>query len=179
MVVQEYNNVIRLTEPTIEPVTLEQIKDQLRIEQSFTLDDSLLNDFNLVARARCEEYANRYFAESDFLVLFDKFPDSSRMKLPFPDTIVNSVTYLDSDNTEQSLTGFTYDPYFQELIYTGVFPVATNVKINVTSGKSYDRANQAILLYVSDFYEVRTAEKSEPNYAAESMLYRLRVEIGA
>lgn len=174
-----YKNVIRLTEPASEPVTLTQAKEQLRIEDSFTMDDNLLNGFITVARGRCEEYCNRYFVESDFRVLFNSFGDDSVLALPFPDSVVNSISYVDSDGNTQAYTDYVYDADFQEITPNGGFPNGSNVKIEITSGKSYDRSNQAMLLYVSDFYEVRTAENSEPNYASEALLYPLRVEIGA
>tara|TARA_Y100000310_G_scaffold142034_1_gene141492 strand:- start:1961 stop:2500 length:540 start_codon:yes stop_codon:yes gene_type:complete len=171
-------NVIRQSQPVSEPVTLAQAKEQLRIEDSFTVDDDLLNQYITVARSRCEQYSNRFFVSSDFLVLFNDFGDTDRLKVPFPDSLVNSITYLDSSNVEQAFTDYVYDADFQQIIPNSTFPVGTNVKVNIASGASYQRANQAILLYVSDYYEVRTAEKSKRNLAAESLLYPLRVEIG-
>ena len=55
-------NVIRRTQPAAELVTLAEVKEQLRIDNSFTLDDSLLTGYIKTAREKCENYCNRYFA---------------------------------------------------------------------------------------------------------------------
>lgn len=178
MSLNPYNRTIRQTEPVSESITLTQVKDQLRIDDAVTIDDDLLNLFIAAARSRCESYANRFFASADFIVLFDDFGDDSTLVLPYPDSTVSSITYLDADKTTQTFTDFTFDSDFQEIIPDSTFPVGSNVKVSITSGADYTKANQSMLLYVSDYYEVRTAEKSKRNYAAEMGLDQLRVEMG-
>lgn len=171
-----FTNVIRLSEPALEPVTLNEVKEQLRLDTSYTMEDGLLSSYIIASRGRCEEYCNRYFAESDFLVLYTQFADD--LIIPFPDSVVNSIFYTDQSGDSQEFTAYTYDADFRKIIPDSSFPIGTDVKVEITSGKSYPRANMAIKLYVSDLYEARTAEKSQPNYAAESLLYPLRVNMG-
>lgn len=179
MSLNPYNRTIRQAEPVSEPITLTQVKDQLRIDDSQTIDDDLLTLFISAARSRCESYANRFFASATFIVLFNDFGDDSTLILPYPDSIITSITYLDSDKVTQTFTEFSFDSDFQEIIPDSTFPVGTNIKVSITSGSEYDKSNQSMLLYVSDYYEARTAEKSKRNYAAEMGLDQLRVEMGA
>ena len=170
-----YKNVIRRTQPAAELVTLSEVKEQLRIDDSFTLDDDLLTGYIKAAREKCENYCNRFFAQSDFTVLYDSF--ESPLFMPFPDSVVTGVTYVDMDDNSQTLTTYSYDADFQEITADNFD--AKTVKVNITSGATNNSVKQAILLYVADFYEVRTAEKAKPNLAAEAILYPYRVEIGA
>ena len=168
-------NVIRRTQPATELVTLAEVKEQLRIDSSFTLDDDLLTGYIKAAREKCENYCNRYFAQADFTVLYNGF--ESPLIVPFPDSTVTAISYVDMDDNSQTLSVYSYDADFQQITADNFD--AKTVKVNITSGATNNSVKQAILLYVADFYEVRTAEKARPNLAAEANLYPYRVEIGA
>ena len=60
-----------ITPPTTEPVTLEEAKEQLRIEAGFTADDDYINALISAARDRCESYCNQFFTAQDIAYLYD------------------------------------------------------------------------------------------------------------
>jgi hypothetical protein len=53
-------DVITVTPPTVEPITLDEAKAQLRLTSGFTADDPYITSLIPVARDRSEKYCNRY-----------------------------------------------------------------------------------------------------------------------
>ena len=70
-----------ITPPAIEPVSLPEIKQHLRIDSD--LEDALLLDFITAAREYCESYQNRVFITQTWDLFLDDFPDSP-FKIPLP-----------------------------------------------------------------------------------------------
>ncbi len=60
--------------PTVEPLTTAQCKDWLRISQSFTSDDDLIDDMEEAARVLCEERTGRQFVTATWKATFSRFP---------------------------------------------------------------------------------------------------------
>src|SRR5579872_3816685 len=62
------------TPPVVEPVSLEQAKAFCVIDQSFTLDDDLINGFISLARLEAEKYTRRAFFNQQWRLSLDRFP---------------------------------------------------------------------------------------------------------
>mgnify|MGYP001557215782 CR=1 FL=1 len=169
---------------TVEPVTLAEAKAQLRLEDSFTLDDAFINDLISAARDRVESYCNRFFTEQSILISWDEPFPVGEIDLPYPDlAAVTSVQYV-ADNTLN-----TVDPadYYVDLVrqkITGTFPTADNYRVSATTSAPTELSGvkQAILMIVTDLYELRTesvvASSVTNNPAVKAQLYPYRVNLG-
>jgi uncharacterized phiE125 gp8 family phage protein len=179
-----YKTVI-LTAPTSEPITLEDAKKQLRIQD----DDE--NDFIerriSVARASVEKYCNRFFTEQEIAVIWEcNFPESTVFYLPYPDLIsVDAITYYDNENAQQTLTDFTFDSERQAIIADDAFPLdATSIRVQASTGApaEFEGARIAMLMIMSDVYELRTESVIQfsvnKNPAVVREMQPYRVEMG-
>jgi uncharacterized phiE125 gp8 family phage protein len=99
------------TPPAIEPVTLAEMKNHLKISSSVTTDDSLISSLIKAAREWCEGFQNRAYIEQSITLKMDAFYDV--LQLPRSPLIsVTSVKYLDVNNAEQTLTeGTDFDVF--------------------------------------------------------------------
>ncbi len=92
-----------------EPVTLSEAKDHLRIDSSFTTDDSYITTLISVSRAICENYVGFLLANNDDLTYYlDKFPDSEVIYLMGvfeADGGTLNIKYWDKNNNLTSLDG--------------------------------------------------------------------------
>ena len=93
---------IVLTAPSVEPVSLAEAKEQLRIDNSDS--DTEIGLMISAARDAAEQFCNRYFAQAEIGIIFDSFLQADNLLfVPLPDLVsVDSITYLDDDNSEQS-----------------------------------------------------------------------------
>ena len=102
------------TQPTLEPITLGELKTRLRI----TVDefDDELYDLLRAGREAVEYDSHRYLVTQTVAMYLDKFPASSRhieiRKLPVAS--VTSVTYIDEDVASQT---FASSKYVTEIDY--------------------------------------------------------------
>ena len=67
--------VVEITPPSIEPVTLEEAKLQLRVDSDF--DDSLICDAIQAAREDCEGETHRAFITQTWQLILDHFPGTA------------------------------------------------------------------------------------------------------
>lgn len=189
--------VTRLTNPTDEPVTLDEVKRQLRIETSNTDDDDLLEDLIKAAREKAENFCNTYFCQCEASYIFDKFPDNAApLQIDAKDVqSIDSVSYLDADNAEVAMvesTDFTVDYDRMIILPVDAWPeYAVEVMVQMTIGvppvtgspvgQVPYAVKQAVLIYVADLYEIRnekTGLQIYNNKAAESLLMPYRVGMG-
>ena len=70
-----------ITAPAIEPVTVAEVKEHLRIDEDD--EDALLTTFIEVAREYCEGYQNKAYITQTWDLWLDDFPDSP-FKIPLP-----------------------------------------------------------------------------------------------
>jgi len=157
-----------------EPVSLNEAKAHLRIDSSFTSDDTYITTLISVARSICENYVGYLLAYNDSLVYFlDKFPDNEVIYL-------NGVAFLDSGTTvikyydnNDSLTTLSASKYSvdEKSIPSRIFlkepesfpdtsssiPNAVRVEFEAGSqGGDLPKAiYQAILLTIGHYYENR------------------------
>jgi hypothetical protein len=67
--------------PALEPVSLSELKDMLRIDPSDTTQDDVLMGLNSAARAWCETVTQRRFVQQTWQLTLDFFPGYIDMKL--------------------------------------------------------------------------------------------------
>jgi uncharacterized phiE125 gp8 family phage protein len=95
---------------TIEPVTIEEVRRQLRLDHGE--DDSDLEDLIVVARRECEamQLGDRALIEGTVTEYFDEFADEMELHWsPVATDGVSSVKYQDTDNTQQTLATSVYE----------------------------------------------------------------------
>lgn len=93
------------TGPTIEPVTLDEAKTHLRIEN--TADDALIMALIVAAREMAEQFTGRALITQTWTLYLDKFDTEIRTPLP-PLQSVAEIKYTDTDGAEQILDPATY-----------------------------------------------------------------------
>ena len=88
---------IKITTPTNAVITLNEIKDHLRIERDETEFDSDLQDITTAAIDMVESETNTTLLTTTFAAYWDRWPLlGQHLKLPGnPITAVNSITYVD------------------------------------------------------------------------------------
>jgi uncharacterized phiE125 gp8 family phage protein len=102
--------LVVITEPSIEPVTVAELKVHCRIDADLGDEDSLLESIIKAARLHGENVTKRQFVECTRELIIDAFPASGIIELPRPPLqSVTSVKYLDSDGEEQTLSTDYYD----------------------------------------------------------------------
>lgn len=185
-----FDRIIRLTQPTVEPVTLEQAKEQLRCDGDD--ENDYITSLISVARDYIETYTGQYFSEATFALFFDNFPASDfpmDIQIPGVDSI-DSVTYLDTDQANQTIsTGITLDGERRQMRYNSTWPTAISVRIEVTAGVDNSSSpafipyaiQQAILLTITDLHNTRatlTSMQMYRNDAAEALAYPYRTRMG-
>lgn len=188
-----FNNIIRQSEPSTEPVTLTEAKNHLRVEHSE--DDTLITGLISAARDWVEKYTNRFWASADFKLVYDDFPnDDYPMDLSLPDiTAVSSIDYLDDNQAAGSISsGTTLDTDRRQLRYNTTWPETWQSKaviLTVTAGKDAgaspsevpEAIKSAILLVLADLYEHRAQQTNMQLYknpAAEMLAHPHRVNLG-
>ncbi len=97
----------RVVAPVAEPLTVEQAKQHLRVEFENTDDDTYIGDLIAVARDEVERHMRRALYRQQWQLTLDRFPPVIRLPVP-PHMAVESVTYVDEDETEQTLDPTSY-----------------------------------------------------------------------
>ncbi len=187
--------VQRITAPAVEPVSLATAKLHLRIDDDFTLEDTLIEGYISAARDFAEQYCNRSWAKATFYTTFSRFLGyKSPILMPDPSTsAIDEVSYIDGDYAVQVIDSgdYTYDADRQELRPVGNWPTdATEIKVKYTAGADASASPaeyvpegviNAILLMIADAYETRNAQLVQNIYenpAAFRQLQPYRVEMG-
>lgn len=115
-----------ITPPTVEPITLAEVKSQIGIQTADTAVDSLIIRRITEAREWAEDYMGRAICTRTQEIRMDSFPpviglrdramfpnryqDCDTIKLPFSDLqSIVSVKYIDTDGAEQTVTASDYD----------------------------------------------------------------------
>lgn len=158
------------TEPTIEPVTLAEVKQHLRVDDTF--DDDYLTTLIIVARRAVENYIERQLITATITATLPFFTQR-RIWLPRPRLIdITSIQYEDMNGDTQTLSSSLYQTDAEStpgavLPVTGeTWPSVQNDNPNaatITYRAGYgDEASDvpqdirhAILLYCGHYYENR------------------------
>lgn len=163
-----------VTPPDGEPLTLQEVKDFLRVDG--TDQDSVINLGLSTARALVEVSARRQLMPATLRRSLDRFPcgrfnEPGEIELPRPPAVaVESITYIDTAGEEQTLDADAYrvdvdsEPARITPAYGTTWPatlrVTNAVKVTYTAGYSDaaaipPQAKQAMMLLVSTWYENR------------------------
>jgi uncharacterized phiE125 gp8 family phage protein len=170
--------------PTVEPVSLNEAKAQLRIEVGFTEDDDYISALISAARDRCESFCNQFFAAQSVSILYDgSIP--TIVCLPYPNLTVTSVTYTDSDNVQQTVNPSEYiiDSINQTITFSSSYD-AINYQVNADTAAPVQivGVQHAIKLILTDLYELRTETvvgvSIAGNPAVSALLYPYRLSLG-
>ena len=164
------------TAPTVEPVTISQAKEHLRV--THTDEDALIANLIAAARAWAENETGRALASQTLEYSIDDWPAADAITLPMPPLrSVTSVKWLTTAGVETTLTlttnylvdtgstpGRVVLPYNGSWPSSSLYPVRP-IRVTYVAGYAPAdtdyRANipqaikQAILLRVSDLYEFR------------------------
>lgn len=95
------------TAPTVEPVTLAEVKIDLRVDHGN--DDNLLTTLIVAARQRAEELSSRSFVNRTLDLRLAAWPSGVTIELKFPPLVsVTSITYYDEDNVVGTVSASDY-----------------------------------------------------------------------
>lgn len=169
------------TDPTEEPVTLEEAKLFLRVDH--TDEDDLISSIITAARVWAEEYTQRAFVTQTLTLLLDKFPgghmflpelavfnvNSSVIYLPrSPVASVDEIRYIDTEGTQQTVSNFRADTDSEPGRIIAEFgdvwpptrPVTNAVEVDFTAGYGAasavpDGIKAAIKIMVENWYSIR------------------------
>lgn len=181
--------LVRLTQPAVEPVSLEDARRHLRDTES--MEDLLIESLISAARDYAEQYCNRIFASASFNLLLDSF--TSTIRLPADTTAVLSINYLDSDENEQVISSdsFVFDPLRSTLKPVDSWPSGSSVHIQIIAGPDPTDSPptcappsviSAIKLVMGDLFENREAAivgvTRVDNPAVERLLHLNREKLG-
>ena len=166
-----YGKLRLKTAPTLTPVSVAEAKTHLRIDSSFTADDTYIETLISVATSAAENYTNLALMEQSWYLDIDAFPDYfNLLKGTLRQLTVNSITYSDADNASQTLAAANY---FGD---GSIKPARIYFAPDATIPSTYDKPNavvvdftlgfgaasqvpapikQAILLTIGRFYELR------------------------
>ena len=191
-----YGKLRLKTAPTLTPVSVAEAKTHLRIDSSFTDDDTYIGTLIDVATSAAENYTNLALMEQSWYLDIDAFPDYfNLLKGTLRQLTVNSITYSDADNASQTLAASNY---FGD---GSIKPSRIYFAPDATIPSTYDKPNavvvdftlgfgaaaqvpapirQAILLMVGTYYETRQTVSDrtykEIPQSAEFLLMPYRVQ---
>lgn len=156
--------------PTTEPVTLDEAKTHLRVEN--TNDDDLITNLISTARIEAEWYTRRAFITQGWTLWLDHWPGGGIVEIPLPPLIsVSAVCTYSTGDVETVLDSDTYRidtasaPARLQIKNALSPPIVTLRAINgvgISYAAGYGDADdvpaairQAILCRVADLYENR------------------------
>lgn len=157
----------------IEPISLEQAKAHLRIEE-FSEQDDLIAGYIIAAREMVEAEAGQIFARRAMSQSFDGFQNITLDAWPIVTDQPVTVSYLDSSGSSVATTGFRLSAGTRPArIYAGAssFPtpysVAGAVTVSFTAGYAAaevpERAKQAMLLLIAHWIDNPSAVTTNKN----------------
>jgi uncharacterized phiE125 gp8 family phage protein len=95
--------------PDIEPVTLEDARAHLRIDDDLTKDDDYIEQLITTARRRAENQTRRALITQRWSIYLSAFPSGISWRLPIaPVQSIAAVRYYDADNAEQTMPADRY-----------------------------------------------------------------------
>lgn len=159
---------IRTVDPTSEPVTLQEARDQCRLDDD--VEDALISEYIAAARDYCEKVTGLPLMPQTVTLYADKFCGEMVLK---PNLIsVESVKYIDSDGDLQTITPADYTVDDKSIIgtvypaYSKQWPAArcekNAVQIEFKCGfesraKVPDTIKSAMKLLINHWHENRSA----------------------
>jgi len=179
-----------VTPPAEEPLSTAELKLWLRVTHSE--DDALIDALGEGSRDYAEAYTRRQFVTATYDHKQDKWEKAIHLPKP-PLSSVTSITYLDTDGTEQILASAAYRVNVEGIVgritpaygYTwpAVYPVTYPITIRFLAGYGLAVAvpegiKTAIKMLVADLNEHREHQletRVQQNRTARRLLDRFRV----
>lgn len=163
-----------VTEPTIEPLDLDELEDHLRLSETSTgAEDTVLLTFLAVARRYCEKLQGRAYLDQTWNLVLDGFPRRDCIEIPRPPLqSVTHVKYYGTGGTAYTMTAGNYyvdtdsEPGRVCLGYGEIWPTETlrpdaAVEVQFVAGYGSTQSTvpseikQAIKMLVGTMYEHR------------------------
>jgi len=196
-------STVLITPPSVQPVSVAEMKNTLKLEDSETDDDALLAGLIRSAVEYAEMYQNRRLMTQTWDLKLDGFPCGapeqpwsqlgrpwSTIEIPFaPLQSVTSITYTDNNGTTQTwssslytvlkngLTGRVVPAYQQVYPSTRAVPESVTVRFvcgyGDNPGNVPERTRWGIQLLVKQWYDKRG--ENEDMTAINNLLYPDRV----
>lgn len=168
-------------------VSVAEAKTHLRIESSFTDDDTYIANCISASVQSLEVYMNRKCLNQTLSLYLDSFPPKN-VKMPFPIigiTSITSVTYLDNEGEQQTLSSDSYIVDLASVPQAITFidtpeiqdRLSLDVHINFTCGYASanvvpDPIKQAVLIQTAFYYRTRTPTTDNSRLdSAEALVY--------
>ena len=96
------------TAPAVEPVSLSEMKNHLRVDSDITIDDTLISSLIVAAREYVESFTSRALVTQTWYMHLNNFPAKDYIVLPFGNLqSVTSIKTKDKDGVETTLTAAT------------------------------------------------------------------------
>ena len=146
-----------VTQPTLEPVSVDDINEFLRLTGTSGSGDSIISGLITAARRYCEKVQNRSYIDQVWKLTIDGFPVGSNIKLPLgPVSTVASIVYYGTGNTANTMTASSY------FVDTASEPG----RVSLASGESWPSlalrpANGVEIQYTAGFGSVASSVPSE------------------
>ena len=187
--------------PIIEPITIDDLKNDLKVDADLTEDDALIRALGIAARRVAESIQNRALITQTLELALDEWPGGNTLEIPRPPLkSVASITYYDEDDAEHVLDPASYyvDTYSEPgrvVLKAGeswpdeVLRPANGVIVQFVAGYGDEESEvpettvQALRLLVGHWYENREAVSStgaipkEVPFGVMSLLWLDRVDI--
>lgn len=174
-----------VTPPSIELVTLDEAKAQLRVDG--TDEDFHIAGLITSMSVECEQIARRAFLTQTWDLTLDGWPSESEIVLPYPPLqSVTSISYIDSDGVTHTMPTSDYfvdssgDPGRVCLQYGKSWPCVTlrprsAIQIRFVAGWSDPylvpaNYRQALLLRLSNHFENRGDANGASNDTSDRLL---------
>lgn len=101
--------LVIVTEPEIEPITLDDIKNDLKVDIDLVEDDYLIRGFVKAARRWVEKIGALALITQTLNYTLDAWPEGDTIKLPrWPVQSVSSIKYYDTASSENTLSSAAY-----------------------------------------------------------------------
>lgn len=174
-----------VTGPAVEPVTLTDVKTDLRIDHDN--DDILLIGLIAAAREDAERLARRAFIQRTLELSLRAWPMDGMIRLPFPPAVnVASITYYDDANAAATMPAGDYivvadtEPALITLAKSAIWPTATlrsvypiRVRYTAGYGATADAVPERYKAIMRAMVAVRYENRDEMTASAERQLERL------
>ena len=98
-----------MTPPALEPVTLNQVKTQLKIDLDDDAFDEQIEPLIAAAREWCEGYQNRAYITQTLELALNDWPSCRNVRLPRPPLqSITSVSYTDAEEIAETWDAANY-----------------------------------------------------------------------
>jgi uncharacterized phiE125 gp8 family phage protein len=168
-----------ITPPVIEPVSIDDVKSNCRVELDFVEEDHLFSRWIRAGRLEAEKYLRRALITQTWEISFNGFPEMPIIVPRAPLRSVSSIKYYDTDNVEYTIAAANYyvnadiQPGMITHAYSVAWPSAVlrglnSVKIQYVAGYGNtpddvpENITDAIILFATHRHENRAAESEIP-----------------